>query len=1059
MAKFHLLGRDASTGQLKYPESVNLNVMDYGAFNDGTSASTTTTAITNAISDAAASGGQKVYLPAGTYLVNSTINVPGGVTLYGDGAEKTIISSSTNQIILNLIEGSGAYATLGPKIRDIQILGSTGVGSNQIGVKVDDDLYISSSEVRDVRILNCGSHGLYVGKTFSSRFINIFSSNTTGYPFLIDCANMPSNHFESLYAGDVRSGVSCGFRVRSGNVRFRTCNGINSSPSGSYWAVVGDVTGYESDGLSTNSTCSLTLDDCNIESSKGGGILSIANSILDFAGENKFAGDSSGSGTYKAIAYDMDLSLYPYPTLLSKGTLEDRVVFANGFYEALTGTVAINGTVNVVGTSTNFTSLVSGQLVYINGETRKVNVITDNTHFSVTQAFTGTASGLTANKIYYAEGEVIHSDYFPPLKINGNGPKISGAEFQYKYYNSTNSRSEYLYRTDTTLAREIVSSNATYVNPGIKIFEINAGSNVALTIPWAGWYKTPETIFLINKSANGVVATISADSSGTIGGNSSLILDKKYQYVQLTSNGTDWEYIYLSDEDKINVKTYGAKGNNSTDDTTAVSNAVTAAYATARPLYFPSGTYLIDTLVIPTNSLIVYGDGEGKTVLKSHDSTKAVIDINSTSVVIHSITLRDFSIECAGTGSNNHGIYIHGTNEVSNLTVRNVRISNCTGSGIYATNSLFSELYESIDISMASGGSHAIDITGSADCTFLRCYVHTVGTSKAAYRVRSGTPVFIGCNGIDSGSTCLWGLFGNNTAEDGLDSYVRATFIGTNIEDFTDTGIRFKAGSTGSFIGSTIIAPAAGPVKALVFDFVDSNLAGMFDSGSSITSKGAGWTNSEPVHSSGLPFIQIGNRELTTYRDTNVGASTSIPGIVGTLLAGTTDYALTISGVGRITDRLLFNEIASSATPPANSVSLYAKDVSGTSKLFLKDDGGTEVQIGGGSSGISWSEVTGTTQTMTINTAYVANNASRVVFTLPSTASVGSVVRVSGKGAGGWRIAQNTSGITHFGNLDSTTGTGGYIESTHIRDAVELVCVVANLEWNVISSMGNIAIV
>lgn len=132
--------------------------------------------------------------------------------------------------------------------------------------------------------------------------------------------------------------------------------------------------------------------------------------------------------------------------------------------------------------------------------------------------------------------------------------------------------------------------------------------------------------------------------------------------------------------------------------------------------------------------------------------------------------------------------------------------------------------------------------------------------------------------------------------------------------------------------------------------------------------------------------------------------------------------------------------------------------------LTVSDDSvNNEIDItiasSGGSGGITWNEVTGTTQTAAINNGYIANNAAQVVITLPTTASVGSVVRVTGKGAGGWRIAQNASEIIHFGIRDTTTGTGGYIESTHRRDSVELVCVVADTEWNVISSIGNITYV
>lgn len=113
----------------------------------------------------------------------------------------------------------------------------------------------------------------------------------------------------------------------------------------------------------------------------------------------------------------------------------------------------------------------------------------------------------------------------------------------------------------------------------------------------------------------------------------------------------------------------------------------------------------------------------------------------------------------------------------------------------------------------------------------------------------------------------------------------------------------------------------------------------------------------------------------------------------------------------------------------------------------------------GGGGGMTWNEETGTSATMSVDNGYIANNAALVTLTLPTTAAVGKVIRVSGKGAGGWKIAQNASEIIHFGSSDTTTGTGGSLASTATRDAVELVCVVADTEWNVISSIGNITIV
>lgn len=118
--------------------------------------------------------------------------------------------------------------------------------------------------------------------------------------------------------------------------------------------------------------------------------------------------------------------------------------------------------------------------------------------------------------------------------------------------------------------------------------------------------------------------------------------------------------------------------------------------------------------------------------------------------------------------------------------------------------------------------------------------------------------------------------------------------------------------------------------------------------------------------------------------------------------------------------------------------------------------GGSSAAAGGG---LNWSAVTGTSQSAAVNNGYITNNASLVTVTIPDTAAVGDVVHVAGYGAGGWKVAQNASEIIHFGPIDTTTGVGGSLASTNRYDAVELVCTVANTEWAVITSVGNITIV
>jgi len=135
---------------------------------------------------------------------------------------------------------------------------------------------------------------------------------------------------------------------------------------------------------------------------------------------------------------------------------------------------------------------------------------------------------------------------------------------------------------------------------------------------------------------------------------------------------------------------------------------------------------------------------------------------------------------------------------------------------------------------------------------------------------------------------------------------------------------------------------------------------------------------------------------------------------------------------------------SSSPIIPAPSTDLQA-----ATKKYVDDNGG-----GGG---ISWSEVTANT-TMAVGTGSLANKATLLTLTLPATSAVGETVRVAGMNAGLWKVAQAANQYIKFGNQNTTTGTGGSLASVSTYDAVELVCIEANVGWVVVSSQGNITV-
>jgi len=95
---------------------------------------------------------------------------------------------------------------------------------------------------------------------------------------------------------------------------------------------------------------------------------------------------------------------------------------------------------------------------------------------------------------------------------------------------------------------------------------------------------------------------------------------------------------------------------------------------------------------------------------------------------------------------------------------------------------------------------------------------------------------------------------------------------------------------------------------------------------------------------------------------------------------------------------------------------------------------------------------------MSVENGYIANNAGLVTLTLPSSIVLGERVRVAGKGAGGWEIAQNSGQVIHFGSSDTTVGVAGSLASTNQYDAVDLLCIEDNTDFVVLSSVGNITI-
>lgn len=110
----------------------------------------------------------------------------------------------------------------------------------------------------------------------------------------------------------------------------------------------------------------------------------------------------------------------------------------------------------------------------------------------------------------------------------------------------------------------------------------------------------------------------------------------KYQKVtvapyQLTSaDGTHWRI----DEAQLNVKMFGAKGNGSWDDSSYIMLADSVADTLNNSLYFPGGSYKVNSVLTPASNSHWIGQGPQATVIVTGSAGATVIDISNNSVII-----------------------------------------------------------------------------------------------------------------------------------------------------------------------------------------------------------------------------------------------------------------------------------------------------------------------------------------------------------------------------------------------------------------------------------------
>lgn len=212
-----------------------------------------------------------------------------------------------------------------------------------------------------------------------------------------------------------------------------------------------------------------------------------------------------------------------------------------------------------------------------------------------------------------------------------------------------------------------------------------------------------------------------------------------------------------------------------------------------------------------------------------------------------------------------------------------------------------------------------------------------------------------------------------------------------------------------------------------------------------ITTSGAGSTVT----------ITAGGTVPTTFTE-DAGSATPAANnlnILGAAGITTSGAGSTVTITAGVTIPTTFTANAGTATPAANNLNVFGAGSTTTSAA------GSTITITSTGGGLAWVEVTVVGPTgMAVNTGYVANNGAAVGLLLPLTAAFGSILRIVGKGAGGWVISQNAGQTILLGASATTVGVTGTAASSEASACLELLCITANTTWRVIDSAGNIII-
>lgn len=536
----------------------------------------------------------------------------------------------------------------------------------------------------------------------------------------------------------------------------------------------------------------------------------------------------------------------------------------------------------------------------------------------------------------------------------------------------------------------------------------------------------------------------------------------------------------------FNVRDYGAVGNGTTDDTTAIQSAINACSSTGGTIFFPTGIYGVTNELYYTSeelhpSINFRGVNQGG-FAHAGSIIKWIGADSPTKYILKLTSCFCFNIEDLQVFGDSHCNGIRLLN-CAIVNIRNVRIYSCV-TGLVLDSTL-SSIFTNLDIIYNTIGVYALKGAGESQFSFpnaLKFYGCRWSTNSSwAYKSYGGSQqLFSGCifekNGTQADAT-TGQLYFHDSGTEGAEGFlIQSSYLewGMGVADVLIDNDTYQCsyGITDCNF-NRILSTGYNTNHIKIIGSAKSHLG---------LDRNSYMYYNDYTPSAGRPYFSVASPSIITYGTANFYGSATEDNHDNTVMTNEilaaqtgqsgkflkTDGTNTSWGAGVVGatgpgggDQGFTG--VQGPTGPFGATGVIGATGAGNTGIqgATGPSGGPTGATGPAGSSFAWTEVTGTNQSGVGDNGYIANHSegAYVEITLPVSCAIGKVIRVVGLGVGGWMVAQNSGQLINYGTVTTTTGTGGYLASTNQFDAVELVCVVTDTTFNVLDSHGNLSYV